>query len=271
MVVRDRLGPGFQSDLSVLALQGEVEDCGDCVRVYSPKDPYGCWANMLVFDQPPQQGDFHRWTGLFSEHFGDRPGIVHYCFGWQIPGIDRGVLGPFKAVALDCAVNETLLSTEVIPQPGTPKVLDIRPLHTDKDWEGLRQLHMASNPLETDPSNNRYRHHAVHERQQYRDMYNAGLGAYFGGFIGDVMVAHCGIYKIDGVGRYQDVGTHPKYRRQGICSAMICHAAHWSREALEVREWMIIAEEGGEALPLYQKLGFSCTREKIGCALWLLN
>ncbi len=51
----------------------------------------------------------------------------------------------------------------------------------------------------------------------YRQMFEAGMASWFGAFMDGQLVGDLGVFCEGIVGRYQNVGTHPEYRRQGIC------------------------------------------------------
>ena len=53
------------------------------------------------------------------------------------------------------------------------------------------------------------------QMRQYRKMSDAGKGYWFGAYLGGNLVGDLGVFCEAEVGRYQSVGTHPGYRRQG--------------------------------------------------------
>ena len=70
----------------------------------------------------------------------------------------------------------------------------------------------------------------------YRQMQRAGLGGWFGAFLGNRVVADLGLFCIGGVGRFQTVETVPEFRRQGICGTLVYQAARWGR-AVRRKPW----------------------------------
>jgi predicted GNAT family acetyltransferase len=58
-------------------------------------------------------------------------------------------------------------------------------------------------------------------------------------------------------GRYQAIETHPDYRRQGICTALVSTVGKHAIEAEGCRVVLLGADPKGPALGLYQSIGFS--------------
>jgi ribosomal protein S18 acetylase RimI-like enzyme len=69
-------------------------------------------------------------------------------------------------------------------------------------------------------------------------------------------VANLGIVRLGDLARYQDVVTLATYRRRGIAGALVRAAGQWALEDPHVRQLVIVAEEGGPAIGLYQRAGF---------------
>jgi ribosomal protein S18 acetylase RimI-like enzyme len=59
-----------------------------------------------------------------------------------------------------------------------------------------------------------------------------------------------------GIARYQQVGTHPDWRRQGICSRLLYDAAQLGAARFGVDTLVIAADREYHALDLYRKVGF---------------
>lgn len=99
---------------------------------------------------------------------------------------------------------------------------DGRTFLTFEDWESVIKLQT----LCADPKyfNGYYEDFKRKQIAEYRQMTEAGMGNWFGAFIGDTLVGDLGIFFENEIGRYQNVGTHPNYRRKGIYGTLVYEA-----------------------------------------------
>ena len=95
-------------------------------------------------------------------------------------------------------------------------------------------------------------------------MSEAGLGHWFGAFLNDRLVAECGLYCFNGVGRYQAVGTHPEFRKKGICGNLIFESAKFGFEKLGAVTLVMVADPEYHAAKVYESVGFAPTEKAIG-------
>ena len=140
--------------------------------------------------------------------------------------------------------------------------LEIRPLKDDKDWEAA--IH---NQIDCRPESFKLEAYLPFKRVQmrkYRAMSDAGLGNWFGAFLEGRLVAECGLYCFNGVGRYQAVGTHPDFRKKGICGNLIYESAKLSFETLGAKTLVMVADPEYHAAKVYESVGFTPTEKAIG-------
>jgi ribosomal protein S18 acetylase RimI-like enzyme len=97
-------------------------------------------------------------------------------------------------------------------------------------------------------------------------MCEQGLCEWYGVFIKDQMAATMGIFLVDGVGNFQDVGTAPDFRRQGICGTAVYEISNHLLESKKVHTMMMTAVENYHAVRIYESVGFK-PGEKSVCLL----
>ena len=85
----------------------------------------------------------------------------------------------------------------------------------------------------------------------------AGRLRWWGAFQGRRLAAQMGLVEgvVDGrpLARFQDVGTHPDHRQQGLCTALLTHVASAARSPTLV----IVAKPEGNAGRIYRRAGFA--------------
>lgn len=90
----------------------------------------------------------------------------------------------------------------------------------------------------------------------YRKMSEAGMGSWFGVFIDGKLVGDLGIFYEGNVGRYQNVGTHPDHRRQGIYGTLVYQTGLLAFEEFGVEHLVMEADIDYHAARIYESVGF---------------
>ncbi|MES2965270.1 MAG: GNAT family N-acetyltransferase [Bdellovibrionota bacterium] len=257
---------GYQTELLVNGFENKIEDRGDHVYVQTLDNPGFFWGNLLIFREPPRAEDVDRWPKMFAEAFAHEPKVKHCTFAWDSPAAERGAGQLF--IELGFKFEESLVITaKKVHAP--PKVNDdavVRPLETDDEWQASyenqinsRPAHLAEGPFNV---------FKMKQMRRYRRMAEAGLGHWYGAFLGQTLVADLGIYvSSDGIARYQNVMTHPDHRRKGLAGTLVWKAG---QHALDhgAKTLVMIADEGDHPVRIYKSCGFEPTEKMIGVYRW---
>lgn len=253
----------FFTDLHLLRFEGRVEDRGDYYLGETPDNPSFFWGNLMVMKSPPKAGDLELWTKLFIENFSHQPLVKHITFGWDTTTGETGEIGQFEAAGFSAEPAVVLTATESDIQLTAKmnRTVQVRPLLSDADWEAA-----TANQVATRKAQFREEVYLPYKRKQmarYRRMSQAGHGNWYGTFLNDRLVADCGVFIFDGIGRYQTVGTHPDFQRQGMCSALIYHSA---KQAFSdgAKTLVMVAEPDYHAADIYKSVGFRETQRSYG-------
>lgn len=246
---------GFRTDVMVLRMGGSVvADRGTHLVVRTPANPGFHWGNFLLVPAAPQPGDAARWSALFAAEF---PDAAHRAYG--VDGTD-GVAGlagdtaEHRALGVTPDVSTVLTAERLIPAAAAPQA-DVRALTSDDDWRQALDLEYACFGQPADDAARRYAERRV---ASYRALCEAGHGRWVGAFVDGRLRAGAGLFA-DGTGpaRYQQVATHPDFRRRGLASAVLRHAAALALRDPGTRTLVIVADPEDEAVRLYRALGFA--------------
>ncbi len=77
-------------------------------------------------------------------------------------------------------------------------------------------------------------------------------------------MARLGIVRLGDLARYQDVVTLESHRRRGLAGALVRAAGEWALDDPAVGQLVIVAEDGGPAIGLYQRAGFAEVARHVG-------
>ncbi len=256
---------GYRTDLLFPRFDGEVVDRGDYIVARTPTNPTFHWGNFLVFGGPPVMGDLDRWRTTFADEFKDSPEVKHIALGWDAPDGAMGETQQFldAGFSLDESV---VLSADRVHRPAKYcEEVEIRPLTQDWEW----QAKVDSNVAGREPvySEEGYRVFATRQGERQRAMVAAGLGQWFGAFIDGRLAGDLGLFVFDGLARFQSVGTHPDFRRRGVCGALVYETATLGLEQMGAKTLVMVADAHYHAARIYESVGFKPT-EKQGALTW---
>lgn len=250
---------GYRTDLLFLRAGGIVEDRGDCLVVRTPSNPTFYWGNFLLFDAPPGAGDFERWRGLFVKEF---PEAAHVAFGWDDPAGEAGEIGPFQEAGFEFDDSVVLTARAVRPPPKACAEATVRPLRENWEWAAALENHVAIHGEEHGEA--AYRTFAARRQTEHRRLVEAGRGRWFGAFVDDRLAGDLGQFAFEGVGRFQAVGTHPEFRRRGVCGALVHEAARYGLERMGIETLVMVADAHYHAAAIYESVGFAPTERQAG-------
>ena len=248
--------PGLVTDLDMLRLQGStVTDHGDHLVVRTESNPTFWWGNFLLVPTPARSSEVDRWVARFEAEF---PDAEHRAIGFALPGGDTEA---WAALGWDVEGDVDLATTEVPAAGDVPDGIRTRPLEGDDDWEQSAMVGARDTPEAHRESR------LVFERRRVtaqRGLVESGRARWFGAFDGDRLVARLGIVRLGDRARYQDVVTLESHRRRGLAGALVRAAGEWALADPAVGQLVIVAEDGGPAIGLYQRAGFAEVARHVG-------
>ena len=248
--------PGLTTDLDLLGLQGStVTDLGDHLVVRTEANPTFWWGNFILVPTASRSDEVERWTARFEAEF---PDARHRAIGFAQPDGDSGV---WTAQGWDVEVDVDLATTSVPAAAVAPDGIRLRALTSDDDWEQSARVGGSDTPQD------RRDGRLVFERRRaaaQRGLVESGRARWVGAFDGDQLVANLGIVRLGDLARYQDVVTLESHRRRGIAGALVRAAGEWALEDPAIGRLVIVAEDGGPAIGLYQRAGFVEVARHVG-------
>ncbi|MEV0230808.1 GNAT family N-acetyltransferase [Nonomuraea sp. NPDC050786] len=247
---------GFRTDVMLLKLGGSVvTDHGTHLVVRTPANPGFYWGNFLLFDSPPRTGDAARWSALFTAEF---PAAKHRAFGVDgVIGL-AGDTAEHEALGVTVELSTVLTADRLVPPAATPQA-DIRALSSDDDWHQAVELDLAC----YDRLDDDIRRFAERRVTGYRHLCEAGHGSWIGAYVEGRLRAGAGLFAVGaGLARFQNVETHPGFRRRGLASAVLYHAAQHAVPDRGIHTLVIAADPDDHAIRLYRALGFADTEQQ---------
>lgn len=247
--MRNNLPPGWQTDLCVLEHAGSIiTDRGDHLVVRTPHNPDFHWGNLVFVTDGSAVDDAARWVQTFREAF---PEASWVTIGMIRMPDDRVA---WAAEGLDLELDDVLTTRTLPRQTPLAEGYTVRRLDGE-DWAQSLRRSVAENDRTGEhegPSFLRFTQAQVEAR---RGLSERDIGAFFGAFAGDVLVADLGIVRCGTTARFQSVGTDEEHRRRGLVAHLLGVAARWSADR-GCDRWVIITEPTNPAGRVYRSVGF---------------
>jgi predicted GNAT family acetyltransferase len=152
------------------------------------------------------------------------------------------------------------------PAREAPEGYALRELASEADWDGAFALGMQIGAEDVhDPAT-----HAPYLRRRIagrQAQVAQGILRWWGAFRDGELAAAMGVVtgRIEGtpIVRYQSVETAPAHRRQGLCSALLAHAAQGALEREPEARLVIVADADGAPGRLYRRAGFALVERTV--------
>lgn len=255
-----------RTDLIFAKFSGSVIDKGNYTLVQTPRNPSFHWGNYVVFEAPPKAGDYKRWKEIFEKEFTYYDKIGHMVFTWESNPSCPGEYQEFVDNDFEFDEGVVLSTSELITPTKYNDKIEIRKIITDEEWEDVIEIQL----LCSDPkfANAGYESFKRKQFAQYRAMSEKGMGNWFGAYIDGQIVGDLGIFFEEELGRYQNVGTHPEFRRQGICQTLVYETARIALNEYGVETLVMEADANYHAAKIYESVGFKPTEKNFALNWW---
>jgi GNAT superfamily N-acetyltransferase len=253
---------GYRTEMIFPRFEGEITERDEYIVIRTPSNPHFFWGNYLLYRQPPRPGDYPRWCAAFEREIGSRPEVQHIAFGIDTVDGTTGDVQPFLDAGFSLQETVVLTAAQVNPPPKHNEQVTIRPLV--EEWEYRQAIENQIASRDEVYSEAGYRLFQERKFDRYRRMTAAGLGHWFGAFLGDQLVSDLGIYREGSLARFQSVETLPEYRRQGICGTLVYQAARYAYQHMGAEMLVMLADEHYFAARIYESVGFRPTENIIG-------
>lgn len=247
---------GWTTDLALLDLQGSSSvDHGDHLVVRTEANPTFWWGNFLLLQNAVPPDHVPRWIERFEREF---PDARHRAFGFADAEADHRT---WAELGYDVETDVTLVTDRVPTVRAIGDDVVIRPLESDGDWHQSALVGGSGVPDEERDSRLVFE---TRRARAQRGLVDAGHARWFGAFVADRLVGNLGIVRLGSLARYQDVVTLPDFRRRGVAGALVRAAGEWALADPAVERLVIVAEDGGPAIGLYLRAGFTEVSRHIG-------
>lgn len=250
---------GYRTSLSLLQqATSTVVDHGDHVAVSTADNPDFWWGNFLLLRQPPSTEQALEWVARFEAEL---PWARHRAFGLDDPHAPSDAFDAFVDLGYHVE-RSTVMTTEFVPRTSHRAAeATCRPLDGDRDWAQRLELSLIVYPGTEEAAGSSFAHARAKAR---RRVVETGAGVWFGAFVQGQLVSQLGVIRAGrGLGRYQDVETHPEFRRRGLAGTLVSLAGNLALTSTDATTLVMVADPDDEAIRLYRSLGFTASEHQL--------
>ncbi len=198
---------------------------------------------------------------MFARLIGASPAFDHIAFG-RSGGLGKARVFPAGYVY---ERNTVMIADRLIPTARGNNDCEIRRLYGDRDLTRQKELSLAVSQTEsTVEEKGAFSAYLDRRFSARRRLVGAVLGAWFGAFLGEHLVASLGIFVVEGLGRFQSVKAHPLFRRRGLAGALVYRVGLLALGELGTERLVIVAKMNAPAQNLYAALGFEDCEAQYG-------
>lgn len=246
----------LSTDLNLLPEDTVWRNGANAIYVRTPTAPNFFWGNYMIVLQSSSK----RTAAQLLEDFQQNFDCEHIAIAWDGEAkparatIDSFVQSGFE-IEHCCGMSYAQAS---LPEITTDTTI-VRSIDSDKDWQrvvSLQQLMLGEDASTAD------RQLTVQRFRRFRKLVSQGNGFWLGVFCDEELIADLGLFAFNGVARFQQIETHPEFRRRGHCTSLVVSALHKARQDFGPIDFALEAEANSAAMVLYQKLGFE-TKETL--------
>lgn len=217
--------------------------------IKTPGNPYYYFGNYLIFHDALDRYSLETIESIFAEEFSSDSRIGHVAFSW--PYNDSDLIDQYMSSGYIYDKNLVMSLTE-------RKDLNI-PLHVshltirqfeDGDWEQWMLLELEEID---DCSKSQHELFLRGLQRDYQHLIENRLGAWYGAYIDNQLVASAGIFYESNIGRFQRIRTKPSYRGLGICKTLMYKICS---DYCHLNTIVVVADTAYYAKKIYADLGF---------------
>jgi len=244
---------GFLTDFKLLGADSEIIEYADYFLVKTLSNPTFIDGNCMVLKTPELLQNKTKLEACFKTHFEARTKEHHLSFKLMNKASEE-LLQRYldDQYSYDKLAVMTYEATKNVEPTIQNKAWEIRAFASNLDWEQWTENEIRERPiLFTEKSFTAY---LLGRRFVYKEFVQKGFGNFYGVFQRGELLGSAGLYIFDGIGRFQQVRTIEKVRRQGICKALIQFI--YTQNENQMQEAVMVADEDYHALKLYEGLGF---------------
>lgn len=244
---------GFLTDFKLLGADSSITEYANYFLVKTPSNPTFIDGNCFVLKSPNLLEHKISLEKDFKKHFARATNEHHVSFKlMEKPSEELRKAYLNDEYSYDQLAVMTYEGTKNIEKVLEHKAWTMRAFTSNLDWEQWAENEIQERPtIYTESS---FKAYLLGRIAVYKELTSQGFGKFYGVFQEEELLASAGLYIFDHIGRFQQVRTIEKARRQGMCKALIQFI--YTQNATEMQEAVMVADEEYHALKLYEGLGF---------------
>jgi len=260
-------------NLKSLALATDLFETRFCTKVVNRKDyvvfstpsePDFFWGNFIAFYNPPRLEDYDLWKEIYKDEFKTKS-PKFYTFTWDSSELNQNFVSPFLENGFKVEKDITLVTKVPVKTEKYNSSVKICKISLPDQWEQIPEVHVSKES--STPVKNQMQFVAK-RMKAFKKLVDKGYAFRYGAFLDNKLVADLGILFENGLARYNLVATHRDFQRQGICQTLIYESALDLKKHVDIKKFVIVADDNYHAQVVYKKAGFTAAETNYSLMWW---
>lgn len=241
------------TNLAYAEYLGTVEENDDYFLIKRKDRPGFFWGNYILLKGKKKNLNLEKAIQVFGSEFGSFEDTGYVAITFDIDPFPSDVATQFERGGFGVLRNKVLATGEIKKPTKIRSDLVVRSLESESDWLQYLDVHLDKEWPYGEES--QQRDFLNDEISDFKKIIDLGKGKRFGAFQGTRLVGDLGVFWKDGHVRFNNVATHPEYRRQGVCTTLVYSV---SSELLRdgFKKLVMEADQDYHAAKIYENLGF---------------
>jgi hypothetical protein len=250
---------GYRTDLTLVAFDGQVDDRERYVVVRTPSNPDFWWGNFILYPEAPTD---RSWLEDLEREF---PGAGSHLLAWDRPDGEAGAAELYVPDGFEIDESAILSATResIHRSPRWNDDVVIHPIENETQWVLAEHALTAAFAVNGRGTLEEQRLFVERQLGRYRAMQAKGVGQWFTAHLDGEVAGALGVVRQGDIGRFQLVGTDPRFGRRGVCSTLVYSAARTALEEMGLHTLVMAADATYHAARVYESVGFERTERLI--------
>lgn len=260
----------YRTDLFLVAEGGVVRERERYIVLETPSNPDFYWGNFLLFPEPPDadaatRGHERSWLDAQAREL---PNATTVLLGWDRPDGATGELEPFLREGFELDESAILTARRAVRPPRLNEDVKIEPISTDAQWRASAAVLTNAFAPRRSGTLDDLRIFVERQIERFQTMQARQMGQWYGAYLGGELAGTLGLVRVEAnhegdaaghLGRFQLVGTDPKFARQGVCSSLVYEVARRALSEQGFGTLVMAADATYHAARVYESVGFERT------------
>lgn len=256
---------GAQTNFLMDSFLAETTEKDKYFVIKTPKRPNYFWGNYILMKDPPHNGCFNDWVKIFEDEIGNKSSLGYCAITFDLGGDEIFDTSEFSDNGFKVGTDKILVADKIVEPKKLNSQFNVKEYDLSKNIDSFVEVHFDSDwAYGSEQAQTKF---LKEQATEFQSLIERNIAKRFGAFLENKLVADLGIYWNNDFIRFNNISTHPAYRRKGVCSTLVYNVSKNLLDNDPDKKLVMQADEDYHAASIYESIGFS-SKEKIILLEW---